>query len=157
MKKVKSVFYHVTTPQRWEAIKKEGVLYGIHGSCFGIFNWAELNQSEYRNKYRYTYLSPTPYYEYGSVVLEVRYTPKREDFGIKHNYGFDLPPDMICWQFSVFEPIPLVNVKRWGTIKRFIYGFLHGFIFISISIPILKREIEIGFSEVIQAGKGATK
>jgi hypothetical protein len=122
MTKIKPVFYHVTTPERWEAIKKEGVLYGIHGSYHDISNWTELNKSEYRDRHRYTYLSPRPCYCYGSAVLKVKYTPKKEDFGINHNYGLNPPPGMICWKSSVFEPIPLSNVKRlfWGTIICFL-------------------------------------
>ena len=65
--------------------------------------------------YRYTYLSPEPFNEsYGSVLIEVEYTPK----GPPHdNYGFNPPEGEVCWQFSVFDPIPLKEVKM-DTQKR---------------------------------------
>jgi len=135
-KKIQNVFYHSTDPERWEAIKKEGVLWGIHGSCVGIRDWKKLNESEYKGVYRYTYLSPRPLLTgYGGAILKVRYTPKKEDASIcvggtinnightdkiKHNYTFDPPPGEICTQFSVFEPIPLSRVRRC-----FWYSVLH--------------------------------
>lgn len=100
-------FYHRTKEYAWKAIQEEGVLWGVHDSC------------------RYTYLAPNVFDEsYGDVVLEVDYTPTREGrkhgqlVGYmfepmpKHNYGFDPPPGQYCGQFSVFEPIPLSQVKR---------------------------------------------
>ena len=107
--KQQSVFFHSTTPEHWEAIKKEGILFGVHGH-----SWVESNQNKSKDGgYRYTYLSPKPLITgYGSVILKVRFTPKREDFGKIHNYGFDPPPGQYCWQFSVFEPIPLSRVRR---------------------------------------------
>ena len=106
------IFYHITSTKRWKYIKKEGVLWGVHGN-----NYEESNQNKTDNgpdrPYRYTYLSPTPHPpSYGSVVLQVEYTPKREDFSKLHNYGFDPPPGQVCTQFSVFEPILLSQVRR---------------------------------------------
>lgn len=117
MKKQQSIFYHSTAPERWEAIKKEGVLWGIHG--WG--EWSEKNKKKEKCTYRYTYLSPRPLLTgYGSVILKVKFTPKLEDQGKVHNYGFDPPPGEECWQFSVFEPIPLSQVRR-----SYWYSFLH--------------------------------
>jgi hypothetical protein len=93
-------FFHRTTEENWKKIQEEGVLWG-----YTIHNG--------KMSYRYTYLSPDDAGEsYGPVLLEVEYDPKPEDFGIKHNYGDDPPPGEYCWQFSVFEPIQLNNVRR---------------------------------------------
>lgn len=48
---------------------------------------------------------------YGKVLLEVSYEPKGVELGVD-NYGFDLPESMTCWQFSVFCPIKIENVRR---------------------------------------------
>ena len=104
-------FYHRTRSERWEAIQEEGVLWGVHG-----WDWDVSNKNKTTDKwkpYRYTYLAPEiPDDSYGDVILEVQYEPLREDFGTKHNYGFDPPPGQHCWQFSVFEPISLSCVRR---------------------------------------------
>jgi hypothetical protein len=100
-------FYHVTTVKAWRAIKKEGILFGVHGHG----EWIERNKDKGAGSYRYTYLSPWPLLGYGSVVLQVDFNPKREDFGKIHNYGFDPPQGEVCWQFSVFQPISLSDVR----------------------------------------------
>jgi len=104
-------FYHGTSLKRWEAIQKEGILwsYNIYEDEHGV---------PYKS-YRYTYLTPKLEIAegYGEVVLEVEYDPKGigvedEDGEVYDNYGFDPPEGQICWQFSVFNPIPIANVKR---------------------------------------------
>jgi hypothetical protein len=101
-------FYHVTNREAWKAIKEEGVLFSVHGDG----DWSKRNTEKNSGyAYRYTYLSPKPLLGYGNVVLQVEFTPKQEDFGKVHNYGFDPPPGQICTQFSVFKPIPLSDVK----------------------------------------------
>ena len=103
------IFYHRTTEERWDAIQKEGFLWGIHGHDWVVNNSIKKDTS----LSRYTYLAPDdPGDSYGSVLLEIEYKPERDNFGKKHNYGFDPPEGQICWQFSVFEPIPLSQVKR---------------------------------------------
>jgi hypothetical protein len=97
------IFYHCTSENKWERIQKEGVLWGIAST------YTNGKQTGMR---RYTYLSPWPLTEYGDVILKVAYEPRREDFGKKHNYGFDPPPGMVCDQFCVFDPIPLLYVER---------------------------------------------
>jgi len=128
-KKVQNVFYHSTDSKRWEAIKKEGVLWGIHG--WGA--WSEKNEKKEECTYRYTYLSPRPILTgYGGVILKVKFTPKPGDtweylgkVHNVHNYGFDPPEGQECWQFSVFKPIPLSQVHRC-----FWYSVLHYLIII---------------------------
>lgn len=85
-------FYHRTTEENWLKIQKEKVLWGIHDS------------------YRYTYLSPIDFGEtYGKVLLEVDYEP----IGFPDdNYGFNPPEGEVCWQFSVFKPIEIINLKK---------------------------------------------
>ena len=101
-------FFHVTNRKAWKAIKKEGILFGIHDPS----HWTTRNNENTKQTgYRYTYLAPRPYLDYGTIVLQVEFDPKREDSGKVHNYGFDPPPGQICWQFSVFTPIPLSDVK----------------------------------------------
>jgi len=99
-------FYHQTTSERWAEIQREGVLWGSP-----LF-W----RTGEKGGYRYTYLSPTLFYDDPKfdVVLEVEYTPVGIDgpdgVGID-NYGFDPPEGMHCFQFSVFVPIPLSQVR----------------------------------------------
>lgn len=91
-KRTKMKFYHRTTTENWEKIKKEGILWGIGMS------------------YRHTYLSPDIFDKsYGDIILEVKYEPKGPPFD---NYGFNPPKGQHCWQFSVFVPIDISEVKR---------------------------------------------
>jgi len=99
------IFYHGTSEDKWALIQKEGVLWGY---------------SSYRN-YRYTYLTPDIGIakKYGNVILEVEYEPVGVDGRGIDNYCFDydIPEEerkrgAKCWQFSVFVPISINNVKR---------------------------------------------
>ena len=96
-------FYHGTSTDKWAAIQKEGVLFGIGMSR------------------RFTYLTPQIDYAmgFGSVILEVEYVPGE----MKDNYCYENPhkpphpdadvlynPDFV-WQFCVFEPIPIERVR----------------------------------------------
>lgn len=107
------IFYHGTSEENWKLIQQEGILWGKHG-------WDGKSES-----YRYTYLTPNievaKNFSSG-VLLEVEYTPKG-NIGmpielIEDNYAFACPPDtvyeegMYCWQFSVFVPISIINIKR---------------------------------------------
>lgn len=84
---------HRTTEAAWRAIQAEGCLWGI------------------TNAGRYTYLaapSCPPHDGYGKVLLEVEYEPK----GPPHdNFGFNPPPGEECWQFAVFGPIPIAQIR----------------------------------------------
>ena len=117
-------FYHGTTKEKWEKIKEEGVLWGVHG-------WNETWRDKEGNKlkpYRYTYLTPDLdiAQSMGSeeVILEVEYEPvgvgNKVNGEIIDNYAFgpepgqQIKPGDHCWQFSVFIPISLKNVKRYG-------------------------------------------
>jgi hypothetical protein len=90
------IFYHGTSKKNWDKIRDEGILFGIG------------------NSYRYTYLTPDfdIAKKYGSVVLQVKYEPIGIDGNMIDNYGFDPPKGQTCWQFSVFIPILIKNIKR---------------------------------------------
>ena len=100
------IFYHGTTEDAWKKIQAEGVLWG------GYVYHNENNKAGYR----YTYLTPEKEtamsYGRGEVLLEVEYDPVGIDGRGIDNYGFDPPLGEICWQFSVFIPIPVDKVKR---------------------------------------------
>jgi len=42
------------------------------------------------------------------VILEVEYTPGE----MKDNFGYNPPPGELCWQFSVFAPIPVERCRK---------------------------------------------
>jgi len=46
------------------------------------------------------------------VILEVEYKPIGIDGRGIDNYGFNPPKGQTCWQFSVFMPIKIENIKR---------------------------------------------
>jgi hypothetical protein len=97
---VPDIFFHGTKKETWEIIQAEGVLWGCP--------WLKYDpHGPPRN--RYTYLAPDVQYASGcgNIVLEVKYTPG----SLKDNYNFDPPPGLFCWQFSVFEPIPVECVR----------------------------------------------
>lgn len=96
------IFYHGTSCENWRKIQEEGVLWGGD-------TWHKTGG---RKGYRYTYLTPEKQVakKYGNVLLEIEYEPKGAGSGID-NYGFNPPPGMTCWQFSVFIPIELKKVK----------------------------------------------
>lgn len=99
------MLYHGTSHEKWNKIQDEGVLWG--GDI-----WHKTGGKE---GYRYTYLTPEREIaeNFGDVLLEVDYKPT----GIAgvDNYGFDPPPGQVCWQFSVFVPIPLGKIKMVST------------------------------------------
>ena len=105
-------FYHGTSRENWEKIKKEGVLWGyrVHD---GI---PTLN-------YRYTYLSPhiEVAEAYGDIILEVEYSHVGVDGRKIDNYGFDPPPGQTCWQFSIFVPILIKDIKIFSEKDNFDY------------------------------------
>ena len=94
------IFYHGTKEKKWRLIKSAGILWGYR-----------IHNGKKTLLYRYTYLTPELCIaeKYGNIILQVEYVPTGI-WGID-NYGFHPPPDMTCWQFSVFVPISLSNVK----------------------------------------------
>ena len=100
-------FYHGTSKENWELIQKEGVLYGGY----------TYHRTKGKEGYRYTYLTPFRDIaeQYGNVTLKVEYTPVGVNGKGIDNYGFNPPPGEVCWQFSVFIPIPVNKVKNYET------------------------------------------
>lgn len=95
-------FFHGTNQESWLKIQQEGVLWGGD-------TWHKTGGKQ---GYRYTYLTPEIEIakEYGDVILEIEYEPKGVGSHID-NYGFDPPPGMTCWQFSVFVPIGIKRIN----------------------------------------------
>lgn len=101
-------WYHGTTRENWNAIQKEGVLFGRR---FIVDN----EGNPIRKVDRCTYLTNSLEEAkcYGGVVLEVEYNPFDENGRIRkgkrglptNNYN----PD--SWQMRVYEPIAIDNVK----------------------------------------------
>ena len=107
-------FYHGTSKENWIKILNEGVLWGYN-------MYKNSDGTEYMG-YRYTYLTPCIEIacKYGNVVLEIEYEPVGVNGQAIDNYCFEheIPEEerkkgAICWQFSVFIPIDLKNVKRF--------------------------------------------
>lgn len=93
------IFYHGTSKENWEAIQREGILYGrryiLGENCFPI---KEVD----RCTYLAVDLEEAKYY--GDVVLQVEYDPMKP--GAKNNYCEG------CWQVRVYEPIPLRDINK---------------------------------------------
>lgn len=110
-------FYHGTNKESWKNIQKEGVLWGKP-------SWNETWGD--RQPYRYTYLTPDLEVaeQYGSeeVILEVEYDPigvgnlvngkTIDNYAFGPEPGQQVKPGDHCWQFSVFIPISISQVRR---------------------------------------------
>jgi hypothetical protein len=100
------IFYHGTSEEKWTLIQEECKLWG-----YNIYQ--DESGNPYKS-YRYTYLTPNIEIakQFGDVILEVEYNPVGVDGTKTDNYGFNPPKGEYCWQFSVFIPISLKNIKR---------------------------------------------
>lgn len=92
------VFYHGTTEEKYKEILKEGVL-------FGRRYITDDNGTPIKEVDRCTYLTSDIDEArcYGDVILCVEYEPT---LSRKNNYVDG------CWQFRVYEPIPMENIKN---------------------------------------------
>ena len=93
------IFYHGTTLENWLKIQAEDVLWGIRGRLPGAN----------RDPDRATWLAPeernAECWNWSEIILAVEYEPGRSDkIGRLDNYVVG------CWQFIVYEPIPLDKV-----------------------------------------------
>jgi len=104
-------FYHGTSRDNWEKIQREGILWGKP-------SWNETWGN--KQPHRYTYLSPhiEVAETYEDIILEVEYNPIGVDGRGIDNYGFSPPPGQTCWQFSVFIPIQIKDIKIFSEKKR---------------------------------------
>lgn len=97
-----NTFYHGTTFENWEKIVKERMLFGERK----VVDEEGKPSKIYNNVSRCTYLA-TDIEEakcYGDVLLEIHYDPTLSP---KYNNYVDG-----CWQFRVYEPILIENIKR---------------------------------------------
>ncbi|NEN87952.1 MAG: hypothetical protein F6K48_03120 [Okeania sp. SIO3H1] len=95
VKNLRTIWYHGTSEELWDAIQKEQILFGERHT-----EDPELSPD------RCTYLADTQEEAacYGDVVLQVGYDPTVHPK--KNNYVEN------CWQMRVYEPIPLSDCKR---------------------------------------------
>ena len=92
------IFYHGTNKEKWDAIQKEGVLWGRR---FIVDN----NGNPIKEVDRCTYLAVDKEVaeQFGDVVLKVEYSPFNNPKDNNYIEG--------CWQVRVYEPIPLTDVE----------------------------------------------
>lgn len=100
-------FYHGTSKKNWEAIKKEGILFGRR---YITDNDGNIIKEVDRCTYLATDLEEAKCY--GDVVLQVEYDPYNSNH---NNYQED------CWQVRVYEPIPVSKIQE-VTIENITYG-----------------------------------
>ncbi len=91
-------FYHGTSKENWEAIQKEGILYGRR---YVLNNDGSINHEV--DRCTYLAVDKEEAECYGEIVLEVEYDP----FQSKHNNYKEG-----CWQVRVYEPISLNQIKK---------------------------------------------
>ena len=91
-------FYHGTSKENWEAIQKEGILYGRR---YVLNNDGSINHEV--DRCTYLAVDKEEAKCYGEIVLEVEYDP----FQSKHNNYIEG-----CWQVRVYEPISLNQIKK---------------------------------------------
>lgn len=92
------IFYHGTSIENWNAIQKEGILYGKRFIT-------DNNGNIIKEVNRCTYLAVEPEEAkcYGDILLQVEYNPLNS----KHNNYMEG-----CWQVRVYEPIPLSDITK---------------------------------------------
>lgn len=91
------IFYHGTSKENWDAIQREGVLFGRR---FIVDN--EGNTIKEVDRCTYLAVEKDEAKHYGEVVLQVVYDPFTKPRRNNYHEG--------CWQVRVYEPIPLSNV-----------------------------------------------
>lgn len=96
-------FYHGTSKENWNAIQKEGILWGRRHVT---------NNNRIKEVDRCTYLAvdKEEAVQYGDVVLMVEYNPFNNP---KYNNYMEG-----CWQVRVYEPIPLSQIKELNARKE---------------------------------------
>ena len=92
------VLYHGTSKENWNAIQKEGILYGRR---FVTDNNGNIIKEVDRCTYLAVDLEEAKCY--GDVVLQVEYNPVNS----KHNNYKEG-----CWQVRVYEPIPISKIQE---------------------------------------------
>ena len=102
-------FYHRTTEENWEKIKKSGYLDGKLGGNYGFISLSEIDWGE---NFSFNGWKTT-------VLLEVDYEfqgyPRdqyRPEFTKEKNKALKENPNAKIQEFKVFVPIPINKVKR---------------------------------------------
>ena len=87
------IFYHGTSEKVYKEILDEGILYGKRGYFEG----------KLLDRCTYLAVDKKEAEQYGKIVLQVEYNPYQSTH---NNYKEG------CWQFRVYEPISIENIKR---------------------------------------------
>ena len=92
-------FYHGTNKENWDAIQREGILYGRRYIT-------DNNGNIIKEVSRCTYLAVDLEEAkcYGDVILQVEYNPFKHKE--KNNYIEG------CWQVRVYESIPISKIQK---------------------------------------------
>ena len=77
------IFYHGTSKENWDTIQREGILFN------GRVTYLAVDMEEAKC--------------YGNIVLQVEYDPTTHPNMNNYVDG--------CWQFRVYEPITISNIK----------------------------------------------
>lgn len=77
------IFYHGTSKENWDTIQREGILFN------GRVTYLAVDMEEAKC--------------YGNIVLQVKYDPTAHPNMNNYVDG--------CWQFRVYEPITISNIK----------------------------------------------
>ncbi len=93
------IFYHGTNKENWDAIQKEGILWGRRYIT-------DNNGNIIKEVNRCTYLAIDLKEAkcYGNVILQVEYNPFKHKK--KNNYIDG------CWQVRVYEPISISKIQK---------------------------------------------
>ena len=102
------IFYHGTNKDNWEAIKKEGILFGRR---YVLNNDGTIHHEISRCTYLAVDLEEAK--KYGNIILEVNYNPYDKNSNIRHDERKHPLNNYIpnCWQIRVYEPISIDNIK----------------------------------------------
>lgn len=93
------IFYHGTSKENWEAIQKEGVLFGKR---YITDNDGNIIKEISRCTYLATDLEEAK--RYGDVILQVEYDPLKHEESNNYIDG--------CWQVRVYEPISISKIQE---------------------------------------------
>ena len=93
------IFYHGTNKENWEAIQKEGILYGRR---YITDKNGKIITEISRCTYLATDLEEAKYY--GDVILQVEYDPFKHKDENTYREG--------CWQVRVYEPINVSKIQE---------------------------------------------
>lgn len=92
-------FYHGTSKDNWNAIQKEGILYGRR-----YITDNDGNKLKEVDRCTYLAVDLDEAKCYGNIILRVEYDPFKHKE--KNNYIDG------CWQVRVYEPIPTSKIQE---------------------------------------------